>query len=105
MGGSAGARRQRARERFRGQVRREVAAAGAVNEVGEHGAQVTAVEDRERLGVRGGRREQLLVTAKVVAAHHPYISSGAPSCDSDLVGTVLRAAHPLQRADLLVRGA
>lgn len=50
-------------ERLRAEVGRELGLAGAAQEVGEQGGDVTAVEEGEDLGLRSDREEQVVVGA------------------------------------------
>jgi hypothetical protein len=52
-----------------------------VDEIREHGAQVTAVEGGERVSVGRGRREQLLITPAIFTAHYFYLSLDPRVCD------------------------
>jgi len=55
-----------------------------VDEIREHGAQVTSVEGGERVSVGRGRREQLLITPAFLPTHYHYLSVDPHLCD---VGT------------------
>ena len=60
---------QRRGERLRGQVGGELRVARAAREVREQRLDVAAVEDRERLGLRAGGGEQVVVGAFVHQLH------------------------------------
>jgi hypothetical protein len=61
---------QRGGEGLGRQVEREIRSAGALPEVGVHGAHVAAVEERERVGVGARPHQQLLIG---IARHLPGV--------------------------------
>ena len=69
---------ERGGERLGRQVGGGLRAARAAREVGDHPGDVAAVEDGERLWLRAGRREELVVGARV---HLCGLRRLATSCD------------------------